>query len=261
MKDEQVGIDGTDDEYDTVYAEEVVSDTDFSRYESMETADATRVARSTTGTPAVVPMAQPIPLGVRLFEISVALLVLVLTSPIMLIEAVIIRRGTPGPVLFLQQRVGINRKPFTFVKFRTLYADARQRFPHLYAYKYTDEELRTFRFKVERDPRVTPQGAWLRAASLDELPNFWCVLRGDMALVGPRPEIPEMLPYYHGDMLKKFSVRPGITGYAQISGRGRLTFFETVKYDVEYVEKRSFLLDLKILWKTVEKVILRHGAF
>jgi lipopolysaccharide/colanic/teichoic acid biosynthesis glycosyltransferase len=114
--------------------------------------------------------------------------------------------------------MGINRKPFRFVKFRTLYADARQRFPKLYSYQYTAEELEQLKFKVEDDPRVTPQGRWMRRSTLDELPNFWNVLTGDMALVGPRPEIPEMLRYYHGDMLLKFTVRPGITGMAQISG-------------------------------------------
>ena len=111
------------------------------------------------------------------------------------------------------------------------------------------------------DPRVTPQGEWLRKSTLDELPNFWNVLRGDMALVGPRPEIPEMLPYYEGEMQLKFRVRPGITGLAQISGRGRLGFYETVKYDVEYVKNRSFRLDLKILLITIYKIVARDGAF
>ncbi len=213
--------------------------------------------------PAITTAAEPISVSVwlRCFEIVASSILLLVTVPMMIWEAWIIRRGTPGPVLFFQQRLGANLKPFNFVKFRTLYHDARQRFPELYVYKYSDSELETLKFKIENDPRVTPQGQWLRRLSIDELPNFWNVLKGDMALVGPRPEIPEMLPYYEGEMLEKFSVRPGITGLAQISGRGRLTFYETVKYDVEYVHKRSFGLDLKILLTTVKLMIRDHGAF
>jgi len=150
---------------------------------------------------------------------------------------------------------------FRFVKFRTLYADARERFPELYAYRYTPEQLNDLKFKVDADPRVTRCGNWLRRTSLDELPNFWNVLTGDMALVGPRPEIPEMLPYYRGEMLLKFSVRPGVTGPAQISGRGRLTFFDTVAYDVDYARKRSFLYDVKVILTTIRKVVVQDGAF
>jgi lipopolysaccharide/colanic/teichoic acid biosynthesis glycosyltransferase len=142
-----------------------------------------------------------------------------------------------------------------------MYLDAREKFPNLYAYQYDHQQLQELKFKVRKDPRVTPQGSWLRKSTLDELPNFWNVLVGEMALVGPRPEIPEMLPYYRGKMLKKFSVRPGITGFAQISGRGDLGFYETVDLDVKYVEDRTFLLDLKILFFTLLKAVTRDGAF
>lgn len=179
----------------------------------------------------------------------------------MVVIGTIIVLGTPGPVLFFQQRLGRNGIPFLFVKFRTFYADARETFPHLYTYRYDAQELDSLKFKIKDDPRVTPQGRWLRQSSLDELPNFWNVLTGEMALVGPRPEIPEMLRYYEGETLEKFSVRPGITGLAQISGRGRLTFQQTVDLDLEYVRKRSFLLDLKILLRTVWMIITRDGAF
>ena len=202
-----------------------------------------------------------VPLFVRIFEVLVSASVLVLTSPLILIIALIIRWKSPGPVLFFQTRLGINGKPFTFVKFRTLYADAKQRFPELYAYKYSPEELKTLKFKNGDDPRVTPEGTWLRATSLDELPNFWNVLKGDMALVGPRPEIPEMMPYYTGEMLLKFTARPGITGQAQISGRGRLGFFETVQHDVDYVRRRSIFLDLKVIVRTIQLVVMQDGAF
>jgi lipopolysaccharide/colanic/teichoic acid biosynthesis glycosyltransferase len=202
-----------------------------------------------------------VPLLWRLVEITVAVSALTLTSPVMLLLAVLIRRGTPGRALFFQPRVGINSSIFTFVKFRTLYADARERFPELYDYRYSEEKIRDLKFKIPNDPRVTPQGTWMRKSTLDELPNFWNVLTGDMALVGPRPEIPEMMPYYTGEMLLKFSVRPGITGLAQISGRGRLGFHETVGLDVEYVKRHSLVLDLKILFLTALKMITRDGAF
>jgi lipopolysaccharide/colanic/teichoic acid biosynthesis glycosyltransferase len=197
----------------------------------------------------------------RAFECVAAATVLLLTAPIMLVMAIIIRRGTPGRALFFQTRLGVNCRPFLFVKFRTLYADAKQRFPHLYAYEYTEQELRSLTFKVVNDPRVTPQGRWMRTSTLDELPNFWNVLRGDLALVGPRPEIPEMLRYYNDETLLKFSVRPGITGLAQISGRGRLSFDETVSMDLEYVRTRSWRLDLKVLLLTASKILTRDGAF
>lgn len=197
----------------------------------------------------------------RLFEISVASVALVLALPLMLLIALIIRLDSPGPVLFRQQRVGQGGLLFPFIKFRTLYADARQRFPELYAYQYSAQQLSDLKFKVDDDPRVTRVGVWLRKSSLDELPNFWNVLTGEMALVGPRPEIPEMLPYYQGEMLLKYSVRPGVTGPAQISGRGRLGFFETVKHDLDYVRDRSFWYDIRVMLTTIKKVVLRDGAF
>lgn len=190
-----------------------------------------------------------------------AAVTLLLTAPMMLLIALIIRIDGPGPALFFQKRLGKNGKPFTFVKFRTLHADARRRFPELYSYQYSHDELAGLKFKIDNDPRVTRCGVWLRKSSLDELPNFWNVLTGDMALVGPRPEIPEMLRYYHGEMLMKFSVRPGVTGPAQISGRGRLKFFDTVRYDLEYVHQHSFRYDLKVLLKTLQKVLMQDGAF
>lgn len=206
-------------------------------------------------------VAYRVPLAQRLVEIVLAAAALLFTAPIQLLLAILVRRGTPGPALFHQTRVGANLKPFRFVKFRTLYADARQRFPELYAYKYDQEELNTMKFKIQNDPRVTPQGRWMRMTTVDELPNFWNVLTGDMALVGPRPEIPEMLRYYHGEMLLKFTVRPGVTGLAQVSGRGHLGFYDTVELDVEYVKRRSMWLDLKILYRTALAMVTRDGAF
>lgn len=197
----------------------------------------------------------------RIVEIALALMALVTTLPVMLVIAAVIRIDSPGPALFWQTRLGRDACPFRFVKFRTLYADARERWPELYTYRYTPEQLAHLRFKIEGDPRVTRVGRWLRQSSLDELPNFWNVLTGDMALVGPRPEIPEMLPYYRSDQMRKFSVRPGVTGLAQISGRGRLTFNETVGLDLDYVRMHSLAGDLNILLRTLWKVVLRQGAF
>jgi lipopolysaccharide/colanic/teichoic acid biosynthesis glycosyltransferase len=202
-----------------------------------------------------------VPFFMRLAETIISLAALLLTAPMLITVALIIKAGTPGPILFFQKRVGLNGRLFTFVKFRTMYADARERFPELYAYKHTDEQLRSLHFKIEDDPRITPQGKWLRRSTLDELPNFWNVLKGDMALVGPRPEIPEMLPYYEKKMLLKFAVRPGITGLAQISGRGRLSYFDTVAYDLNYVRTRSLANDVKIILKTLYKIVVRDGAF
>lgn len=197
----------------------------------------------------------------RTLECLIAAALLIATSPIMLLVAIIIRIDSPGPILFRQPRVGTNGRLFQFTKFRTLYVDAKARWPELYAYRYSPQQLEGLHFKVQNDPRVTRVGRWLRKSTLDELPNLWHVLLGEMALVGPRPEIPEMLPYYDRHTLKKFSVRPGVTGLAQVSGRGNLSFYDTVKYDVDYVERRSSLLDVKILASTVYRTALRDGAF
>lgn len=194
-------------------------------------------------------------------ERCIATVVLLVTCPIIAMIALIVRLDSPGPALFRQPRLGRGGRIFPFLKFRTLCVNARQRFPHLYEYRYTTQQLEQLRFKVAEDPRVTRVGRWLRKTSLDELPNFWNVLAGDMALVGPRPEIPEMLPYYEGDALARFSVLPGVTGLAEVSGRGRLTFLDTVHYDLEYVRRRSIWLDLWILLRTACVIIRRDGAF
>ena len=179
----------------------------------------------------------------------------------MMLVALAIRLNSPGPVLFRHKRVGRGGRLFNFVKFRTLYHDARQRFPELYQYQYTPEEIEALAFKVPNDPRVTSIGEWLRRTTLDELPNFWNVVTGDMALVGPRPEIPEMLPYYRDEHLIKFSVPPGVTGLAQISGRGRRRFLETARLDADYAANRSLRLDLRILARTISLVLRQDGAF
>ena len=200
-------------------------------------------------------------LGLRAFEISVAIVALVLSAPLMVVIAALVRRGTPGPAVFRQKRIGIQCRPFTFFKIRTHFVDSKERFPEWCSYVYDDNEFAQVRLQQKDDPRVTPQGKWLRRTSLDELPNFWHVLTGDMALVGPRPEMLEMLPYYTHETLAKFSVRPGITGLAQVCGRGNLTFAETVEFDLEYVRTRSIRTDAKILLRTALMVVQADGAY
>lgn len=197
----------------------------------------------------------------QLSERLAALAILIAVSPLALVIYLRIRFSSPGPVIFAQERVGIGGKTFRFYKFRTMYADARERFPELYAYSYDEDSLKKLKFKVEDDPRVTPEGRWLRKTSLDELPNFWNVVAGNLSLTGPRPEIPEMVQYYTGPMVRKFSVRPGVTGLAQVRGRGNLGFFETVGYDLEYVDNKSLWLDVKIFFYTILSVLKRDGAY
>jgi lipopolysaccharide/colanic/teichoic acid biosynthesis glycosyltransferase len=197
----------------------------------------------------------------RAAEVLIAAAALIVTSPIMLVVALIIRFDSPGPVIFRQRRVGMNGRVFMFYKFRTLYADAKERFPELYAYAYTPSEVVNLKFKREEDPRITRAGRWLRKSTLDELPNFWNLLKGDIAIVGPRPEIPEMLKHYTPDQLLKFAVRPGITGLAQTHGRGNLAFQKTIAWDIEYVKNKSLWLDIKIIVRTVRMLTTLDGAF
>jgi lipopolysaccharide/colanic/teichoic acid biosynthesis glycosyltransferase len=196
----------------------------------------------------------------RALDVIICLLVLPVAVPVMLVIALIVRLDSPGSPVFRQTRVGRGGRGFTFYKFRTMYSDARERFPDLYAYDYDDDDIPTLFFKLPYDPRCTRVGRRLRRTSLDELPNLINVLRGDMSLVGPRPEIPEMLPFYQPEELCKFAVRPGLTGLAQASGRNILRFTQTNAKDIEYVHGRSFALDLKILAITVWVVVLMLGA-
>jgi lipopolysaccharide/colanic/teichoic acid biosynthesis glycosyltransferase len=238
----------------------------------------------------------------RIIDIAGSLLILSLASPLMMAIALLIRIDSPGPILFKHTRVGINRrrkripyhnngerrvkdifgKQFVLYKFRTMYSDAKDRFPELYAYTYSREELfrlpikilvgrkrdpRWFEEPIEidsrvvDDPRVTQFGRWLRKTSLDELPNFINVLKGDMHLVGPRPDIADNIRYYSEKHLAKLYVKPGLTGLSQINGRGKLSFMQINDYDVEYVDKRSLKLDLKILLKTIVVSLKGDGAF
>ena len=226
----------------------------------------------------------------RGFEILVAAIGLILAMPLMLIAAMLIRWDSLGPALFFHQRPGrsvilrgrelqqrrdllpppAGYEPerlyfapsyFQLPKFRTMYADARTRFPEYYAYKFAPGEFHR-QFPTNRhDPRLTRVGRVLRKLSVDELPNLWCVLSGQVRLVGPRPEAPEVLQYYTAEEMYKFACKPGITGLAQINGRGLLNWGETLAWDLQYVRSRSVWLDLKIIAITLKHVVTRHGAF
>ena len=183
----------------------------------------------------------------RTFDIAFALTVLLLALPVLLVAAVAIKLDSPGPVLFRQSRMGLHGRPFRLVKLRGMYVDARARFPEFYDYTTFGDDQH---FKSVGDPRVTRDGQSLRRFSIDELPNFWNVLRGDMTVVGPRPDIPEMAHVY-GEHLSLFlSAKPGITSPAKACGRDRLTFRETLDLELEYLERRSFGLDLRIIART-----------
>lgn len=178
----------------------------------------------------------------RTFDFVTALLALVLLLPALAVLAWQIRSKLGSPVLFRQVRPGLNGRPFEMVKFRTM-RDAVDATGNL----LPDSE------------RMTPFGSFLRSSSLDELPELWNVLKGDMSLVGPRPLLMEYLSLYSPDQYRRHEARPGITGWAQINGRNALSWGEKFKLDVWYVDNRSFWLDLKILFLTIKKVVVRDG--
>lgn len=178
----------------------------------------------------------------RVLDITVSSLLLVLLSPLLAGIALAIRWRLGSPVFFRQIRPGRNAHPFRMIKFRTM-TDARNAFGQL----------------LPDTDRLPPFGRFLRSTSLDELPELWNVLRGDMSLVGPRPLLMEYLPLYSLEQARRHEVRPGVTGWAQVNGRNALGWEEKFALDVWYVDHRSLLLDIKIIWMTVMKVIKRDG--
>ena len=178
----------------------------------------------------------------RAFDIAASTSALVVLSPVLAITAYKVKKELGSPVLFRQTRPGLHGKPFEMVKFRTM-KDA------------TDKEGNA----LPDSERLTDFGKKLRASSLDELPELWNVLKGDMSLVGPRPLLMEYLPLYNAEQAKRHNVRPGVTGYAQVNGRNSLSWEDKFKLDTWYVEHQSLWLDMKILLKTVKKVIIKDG--
>jgi exopolysaccharide biosynthesis polyprenyl glycosylphosphotransferase len=186
-----------------------------------------------------------------------AALLLVLVLPVMLAVAVAVKLSSQGPAIFRQQRVGRNGRVFPMLKFRTMDCDAERRVPELVGASDGNGVL----FKMRRDPRVTRVGRFLRHYSLDELPQLLNVVKGDMSLVGPRPALPAEVATYDLDMRRRLVVKPGLTGLWQVGGRSNLSWEESVRLDLEYVENWSLLLDLAILWRTIRAVIRADGAY
>jgi len=182
---------------------------------------------------------------------------LVLSAPLMLVAAIAIKLESRGPVLYRSTRVGRGGRPFTFYKMRSMVNGADQHRHHLSHLNECDGPV----FKISRDPRVTAVGRFLRTTSLDELPQLWNVLRGEMSLVGPRPPIPEEVAHYQPWQMRRLEVRPGLTCLWQISGRSRIGFDEWMRMDLEYIRRRSFRLDLQILMRTIPAVLSREGAY
>jgi len=195
----------------------------------------------------------------RIFDLVLGTLFLIIAVPIILAAALAIRINTPGSPFFFQTRLGQNGKPFKIFKLRGMYIDARSRFPTYY--DYSQKRDLEFCFHHEKDPRVTPAGRIIRKTSIDELPNLWNVVLGDMSLVGPRPEIPEVLALYGPYRDEYLSVKPGITCLSKITGRDKLTKRETIDFDLKYIRTRSFVSDVVILWRTLRGVLLRRDVF
>lgn len=178
----------------------------------------------------------------RLFDFFASALGLLLLAPVIAVLAWQIRRKLGSPVLFRQTRPGLHGKPFQMIKFRTM-----------------RDAIGPDGKPLPDSERMTPFGSFLRSSSLDELPELWNVLKGDMSLVGPRPLLMEYLPLYSPEQARRHEVRPGVTGWAQINGRNALSWEEKFRLDVWYVDNQSFWLDLKILALTVKKVFVREG--
>jgi lipopolysaccharide/colanic/teichoic acid biosynthesis glycosyltransferase len=195
----------------------------------------------------------------RTSDLLLGSVLLIIAVPIILVAAAAIRIETPGSPFFIQTRLGKNGRPFRICKLRGMYADARVRFPSYY--DYSSKPDLEFCFHHEEDPRVTRTGFFIRRTSIDELPNLWNVILGDMSLVGPRPEIPEVLELYGPYRQEYLSIKPGVTCLSKCTGRDRLTKRETIEYDIAYIRKRSFGVDMSILWRTFRGVVLRRDVF
>lgn len=193
----------------------------------------------------------------RLMDIILSIIGIIILSPIYLIIIIAIKLDSKGPALFKQIRVGKNGKNFTIYKFRTMIIQAEsKRELHI-----DPNDLENFVFQSKSDNRITVLGSFLRSSSLDEIPQLFNVFFGQMSLVGPRPEIPEVVNYYPESYRQRFLVLPGITGLAQISGRGEIELGKTIAFDLKYIMDFNIALDLKILFLTVVSVFKKEGAY
>lgn len=193
----------------------------------------------------------------RIFDIILSLIGIIILLPIYLIIAIAIKLDSKGPILFKQVRVGKDRKNFTIYKFRTMVVSAESK----RELQIDPTNMDNFVFQSKSDNRVTKVGSFLRNTSLDEIPQLFNVLFGNMSLVGPRPEIPDVVKYYPENYYQRLLVLPGITGLAQVSGRGEIELGKTIYYDLTYISNFSIWYDIKILFTTAFKVFKREGAF
>ena len=194
--------------------------------------------------------------GKRIFDAACAVLGLILLGPLFLLIALAIKLESRGPIFYLSTRLGRRAKPFLFVKFRSMVEDAERQRDQFAELNEMDGPV----FKIKDDPRMTRIGRLLRKTSLDELPQLWSVLRGDMSLVGPRPPIPDEVEQYERWQRRRLSVTPGITCLWQVSGRNKVSFEEWMQLDAQYIDDISFGRDVSILWRTVPAVLRGIGA-
>ena len=199
----------------------------------------------------------------RIFDIVFALLVLIVFSPVYLLLMILIALNSQGPIFYVQQRVGKNHQLFNCIKFRTMIDNADEAL--LTMMQDSDQMRREFEesFKLKEDPRITSLGRFLRLTSLDEFPQFWNVLKGEMSVVGPRPLVPEELPKYGRKINTVLKIKPGITGLWQVSGRNDIPYPKRVQIDVYYAISHNWLLDLWIVYKTIGVILFprNNGAY
>lgn len=192
-----------------------------------------------------------------LFDRAVGAVLLALTSPVIAVAGLAVRLTSRGPAFFSQTRIGMGGRPFTMYKLRSMYIDAESRLAELRSHNDGNGLL----FKMHEDPRVTRVGRTLRRLSIDELPQLWNVVKGDMSLVGPRPALPSEVATYSGDMCQRLQVRPGLTGLWQVSGRSNLSMERSVQLDLRYADNWSVGMDLQILLRTARAVVRGDGAY
>lgn len=183
----------------------------------------------------------------RIIDIVASFTGLIVLSPLMLVVSILIKLESKGEVIFKQKRVGLNGKEFYMYKFRSMVINAEE----LKAELESQNEMSGPMFKMKDDPRVTKVGKFIRKTSLDELPQLWNVLKGDMSLVGPRPSLPKEVAQFEDWMHRRLEVKPGLTCYWQVSGRNNIDFEDWMKLDIRYVEERNLFVDIKLIFKTI----------
>ncbi|MBC2161092.1 sugar transferase [Listeria booriae] len=198
----------------------------------------------------------------RLLDIVLSIIGIIIALPIMLVVGLCIKWEDRGPVLFIQTRTGKEGQPFSIYKFRSMKVRNEEALKEEHVYEWESGVPDTFVFKQtdEVDPNVTKVGAFIRKTSLDELPQLFNVLLGNMSMIGPRPEIPAITTHYNAQQKQRLLVKPGITGWAQVNGRSDVTNGEKMAMDYYYIKNQSIALDLAILWKTIQVVLTSKGA-